>query len=264
MISSRKFQVTTLPDFSKFIEGRPAKALVLPGAFYADGVRLMAASGFQKAEGVEDADVVVFMGGSDLDPATYGEEAIPETSGAKHRDDAERVVYDMAQAAGKVCFGICRGAQFLHAMNGGKLWQHVQGHGGSVHEIYDLDSDVTVLANSIHHQMLQDHKDLEVVAVCSEQVSKVFKAHGLTVDLNREGSNMAEMEIEAGAYNKTKCFFVQGHPEVSGGEFTAWTMHKLMDYMTDWQGKFITRDNHNQLSVNEQLNMWRERGQFWS
>lgn len=249
---SKAWAITTLPSFA----GK--KALVCPGAFYGAGVELMAAAGFGKANTVEEADVVVFMGGVDLDPKTYGEEAIPGSGGGAQRDAAEKVIYELAQQHGKVCFGICRGAQFLHAMNGGKLWQDVNNHGGKDHVIYDLDDDVEVLANSYHHQMLMDGPELEIVAVCRDQIATKFKAFGMTVDLKGEGQNqMAEMEIEAGAYNKTRCFFVQGHPEVGCDEYRSWSLNKLKDYMIDWMGEGVTRDKHGQLSINEQLDQWR-------
>ncbi len=250
---SKKWAIKSLPKFNGL------KALVLPGAFYASAVQLMAEAGFAKAGTVKEADVIVFMGGADVDPKTYGDKPLSYTSSIAIRDESERVIYDEAQELGKVCFGICRGAQILHAFNGGKLWQHVEGHAGFDHDIYDLDEDVTVTANSYHHQMLMDSKDLEIVAVTSEQVSKKFFADGMTVRLDEEGANqMAEMEIEAGAYNKTRCFFVQGHPEVGNDEYRAWCLHKLMDYIQDWKGASLTRDKHNQLSVNEQLQQWRD------
>ena len=222
------WKVKTLPDF------KGKKAFVLPGAFYSACVGLMAEAGFTRATSVADSDVVVFIGGEDINPALYGQKNV-KSYFTQERDDLEVEIYKRAQELGKVCFGICRGAQFLHAMNGGTLWQDVNNHAGRSHYIVDLDEDCRVLATSMHHQMLQDNDTLEVVAVAEEQVATSFIDEDLHIDLNGKGVNAShEVEVEAGTYPKTKCFFVQGHPEVGNPEYRSWTMQRLYDYFLDW------------------------------
>ena len=218
----------TLPDF------KGKKAFVLPGAFYSACVLLVAEAGMVRANNVAEADIVVFIGGEDINPALYGQKDV-KSYFTQSRDDLEVEIYKRAQELGKVCFGICRGAQFLHAMNGGILWQDVNNHGGRSHYIVDLDEDVRVLATSMHHQMLQDNDTLEVVAVTEEQVATSFLDEDLLINLEAKGVNAShEVEIEAGVYPKTKCFFVQGHPEVGTPEYRSWCMQKLHDYYMDW------------------------------
>lgn len=262
--NSKSWGMTKMPQFKR-PDGSKMKALVLPGAFYGSVVALMAEAGFEKAEDIKDCDVLVFAGGADVDPALYGEQPLSQTSFSRHRDDVERVAYDAAQAEGKVCFGICRGAQFLHVMNGGELWQDVQNHAGQDHSIYDLEEDVYLDVTSVHHQMLRDHTTLQIMAVCDKQVSTVFKGQGLTIDLSKEGVDCAcEIEIEAGRYDKTKCFFVQGHPEIGSKEYRTWTMTKLKDLMSDWnEGQdTVTYDaitvRPEDLTVDERMNLWKE------
>lgn len=226
---TKNWAVKALPSF------RGRKSFVLPGAFYQDIVVLMAESGFEKASTVEEADVVVFTGGSDINPALYQQKPIQGTYFDSDRDIVEEAIYQKCIKLDKIMFGICRGAQFLHAMNGGELWQDVQGHGSS-HMIIDVDEDVRVEATSIHHQMLQINEKITIIAVCEEQVSTKFRDENMFIDLSREGVNAAaELEIEAGCYLDTKCFFVQGHPEVGSLEYRSWTMQKLLDFVEEWE-----------------------------
>jgi gamma-glutamyl-gamma-aminobutyrate hydrolase PuuD len=129
-------------------------------------------------------------------------------------------------------FGICRGAQLLHALNGGELWQHVQGHNGPDHVIYDIDEDVYVTATSYHHQMLALNDKIEVIAVTKEQLGRTFMSDNMSITI---GEQEVELEIEAGSYAKTKCFFVQGHPEVGSVEYKSWTMWKLNELLLAWK-----------------------------
>lgn len=225
------------------------KAFVLPGAFYGQCVMLMAEMGCSKADSISDADIVVFIGGEDINPALYGQADV-----ASHfyqpRDDFEVNAYKKAQELGKTCLGICRGAQFLHAMNGGQLWQDVNNHAGRSHKIVDLDEDCWVVVTSMHHQMLQDNDTLEVIAVTEEQIATTFLDENLQINLNAVGSNTEyEIEIEAGVYHDTKCFFVQGHPEVGNMHYRTWFSSKLADLMYEWESTDIAKSIVNAIEV---------------
>ena len=226
---SRKYNATKMPDF------KGLKAFILPGAFYSSCVGLMAEAGFQKAKSYDEADVVVFIGGEDINPKMYGEAAHPTTYFTEVRDHVEQLHYNRCVADKKVMFGICRGAQFLHAMNGGKLWQNVNNHAGGDHFIYDIDADCYVEATSIHHQMLRMSDDVDVVAICGSQIATSFEdGAGTKVKVDPTNIEQFELEIEAGAYKDTQCFFVQGHPEIGSAEYRSWTMHRLFDFMMAW------------------------------
>lgn len=251
-MDSKTYAVRSLPDFT----GK--KAMILGGAFYGSVVSFMAAAGFEKADHVMEADVVVFVGGVDISPELYGQKKLPQTqSPSIRRDQEEKVIYDECVRLGIPMFGICRGAQFLHAMNGGDLWQHVENHGGDDHLIYDLEEDVFVNATSYHHQMLALNSTIDVIAVCKDQVSRKFHSDTMVLDLDKEGDNNGvEIEIEAGAYHATKCFFVQGHPEVGDAYYRSWTLHKLHDIMEQWEASPeapVTNDD----DVETRLEMWR-------
>jgi len=216
---------TQFPDF----EGR--RVFVTPGAFVGSIRSMLLQAGFQPAPSHLEADVVCFSGGADINPELYGEVPHRTTYWSDDRDAYERRVYDHCVEHGKFMYGICRGMQVLHCFNGGKLWQNVQGHGSS-HLITDIEDNVTVLATSIHHQMLKPNDNLQVVAVATNQVSHLFE-DGLTT--TTIGKLDRRIEIEAGYYKDTGCFFVQGHPEVGSAEYQSWSLRKLYSVMSDWE-----------------------------
>lgn len=222
------------PDFSGM------KCFVLDGAGYGNVVRMLALAGFEQAKTVDDADCVVFTGGADIDPALYGEKACPETSYVnKQRDAFEVEVYRQAVEKQKFIFGICRGLQFIHAMRGGKLWQHVSGHGGVNHWIVDVDEDVRVLANSYHHQMLvmpteEENEDVGMELVATTETSVASSAKNAQKELIF-GKDSDHIEIEAAWYPEVFAFGVQGHPEWGSKEYMTWCLNKLHEYMLEWE-----------------------------
>jgi len=81
--------------------------------------------------------------------------------------------------------------------------------------------------------MLQQNDKIEIIAVTEERVATHFRDDSTDVSLGRNPESSL-LEIEAGAYSDTKCFFVQGHPEVGSAEYRSWTMTKLNDLILDW------------------------------
>lgn len=78
-------------------------------------------------------DGIMFTGGSDVDPALYGEGAHPTTHVKPERDAAEMMLMRAAIAGGLPMLGICRGMQLMAVAYGGRLHQHlpeVLGHDG--------------------------------------------------------------------------------------------------------------------------------------
>ena len=214
-----------LPSF------RGTKVFVLPGPGYAQVASLFCQMGAKRAESHLSADLVVFLGGADVNPKLYNENPVEEvTYWDQTRDAREQTVFEACKAKGIPMFGICRGAQFLHVMNGGTLWQHVDNHGGQ-HLIYDIDEDVLVSASSTHHQMMKFNDEMVLIAVTDEPVASFVK--------NEEGvSDVSDdhiIEVEACYYDQTKCLCIQGHPEWGPAPFTSWSFHKLHELLVcDW------------------------------
>ena len=77
----------------------------------------------------DDADLVQFCGGADVSPHLYNEERLETTYVDPERDAYEIAMFKLAFESGCAIAGICRGAQFVHVMNGGRLWQDVNNHG---------------------------------------------------------------------------------------------------------------------------------------
>ncbi|MCJ1709447.1 gamma-glutamyl-gamma-aminobutyrate hydrolase family protein [Microbacterium sp. VKM Ac-2923] len=80
------------------------------------------------------ADVVVILGGEDVDPQAYGSPDLrprwtPYDTAA---DEAQLAVIRDTVAAGRPLLGICRGMQLVNVALGGTLHQDIAGHRGSV------------------------------------------------------------------------------------------------------------------------------------
>jgi len=69
---------------------------------------------------------LLLIGGTDVDPALYGESAGPQTDVPdKERDAAEAALIDEALARDVPVLAICRGMQILNVHLGGSLIQHL-------------------------------------------------------------------------------------------------------------------------------------------
>jgi putative glutamine amidotransferase len=78
------------------------------------------------AETLDVLDGLVFSGGSDIDPDTYGADPHPETSHLRpERDEAELALLQAALARDMPVLAICRGSQLLNVARGGDLVQHL-------------------------------------------------------------------------------------------------------------------------------------------
>ncbi len=89
-------------------------------------------------EGIDETldvlDGIIFSGGIDIDPATYGAERHPATDPAQvHRDAGELRLLEAALDRDLPTLAICRGFQLLNVLRGGDLIQHLPeevGHEG--------------------------------------------------------------------------------------------------------------------------------------
>jgi putative glutamine amidotransferase len=118
-------------------------------------------------------DGLIFVGGEDIGPASYGAEPHPETDPPnERRDRAELALLRGALTRDLPVLGICRGFQLLNIVYGGDLVQHVADQvdpaphrpalgtfgrhdvivtGGKLHEIYGAH---VRQIHSHHHQAL--------------------------------------------------------------------------------------------------------------
>lgn len=193
-------------------------------------------AGCSRAKSLEEADLCVFTGGVDVDPVLYGETPHPRTHILPVRDQADMLTYKTCLHAGIPMFGVCRGMQFLHVMNGGRLFQDIDGHWGD-HSIRDITEKTTIdKVSSVHHQSCQLNRDggMKIVATAAESKERWINA--------KTKANGPNIDIEALWYRETCCFGVQGHPEYKDyAYYTVWCLKKLNEYVmlnpdVDWVG----------------------------
>jgi putative glutamine amidotransferase len=80
-------------------------------------------------------DGLILAGGADIDPATYGADAHPETRGTvPERDGFELALARRALERDIPLLGVCRGMQLMNVATGGTLLQHLpESHGHHEH-----------------------------------------------------------------------------------------------------------------------------------
>jgi putative glutamine amidotransferase len=169
--------------------------------------------GWDVTKSLHDSDVVVLIGGADINPSWYGQLAHPRTGKPIEAWD-ERTAYltQHAFTYQKPLIGICRGAQFINAVVGGSMYQDVNGHSRS-HNIKDLRTGDIYEVNSIHHQMMIPAKNIaEVLAVAVD--TNLTERHYMegTIAVCKHGKN-DEPEVEAIWYKHVKALCFQAHPE---------------------------------------------------
>jgi gamma-glutamyl-gamma-aminobutyrate hydrolase PuuD len=197
-------------------------------------IEMFSRAGCRRAATLDDADLCIFVGSSsDVDPQLYGHGTHPNTNVDPVRDQMNMEIYSYCLTAGIPMFGVCHGAQFLHVMNGGILYQDVDGHVGD-HSIRDLINHRTITKTpSVHHQMcvVNPLHGMQVLAT-----SPMAKRRLIWDD--REGHNEFKTilgirsDVEAFFYRDTCCLGVQGHPEYSRyPEYTTWCLNMLEQFI---------------------------------
>ena len=162
---------------------------------------------------LEEADIVLFTGGEDVDPSLYECEPHPSTYSNIERDRKEKEIFDSVRPD-QLCLGICRGSQFLCVMNGGLLIQDVSNHAlYTTHTIINAKSDYDRYEiTSTHHQMqypfnLNRGVDYDILFYAARR-SKYYAG-------NRISNPPCEPEIVLyHVEGKPKCLAIQGHPEM--------------------------------------------------
>jgi putative glutamine amidotransferase len=160
----------------------------------------------------EDFDALVIWGGEDISPSIYGETPSTYThapSTLSHRDNCEVTLAKLAIEMSIPIIGICRGAQLMCALSGGKVIQHVTGHAGRGHQIQTSTGQV-LWTNSLHHQMM-----------LPTNVEYTLLAHAAPSRSNRYiGADNAPItlppafqEPEVIWIPATQSLCIQGHPE---------------------------------------------------
>lgn len=166
---------------------------------------------------LKDADLVIFGGGDDVNPAIYGHSNVASGSPNTRRDDIEMAIFHASKKVARVRrLGICRGAQFLCAMNGGWLVQHVDNHAGCTHDVhlggfYSPDGKRVVQMNSYHHQMMVPNQNHSIIGWTENRTSEFLydvKKVGLMPRQGLDPEHNAEIVLFS-----NRDLGVQAHPE---------------------------------------------------
>lgn len=160
---------------------------------------------------------LIIWGGEDISPSIYGERVNNMTHAKdtpSKRDRAEVALAQDAIEMGVPIIGICRGAQLMCALSGGKVIQHTTGHLGS-HEMLAAGGEV-IVTSSLHHQMLYPWEVEHQLLAYTPQLSRchwgeddqewAFPPHAY----DTQG---VLKEPEVVWFPKTRCLAIQGHPE---------------------------------------------------
>lgn len=194
--------------------------------------------GIVRAKSIEDADIVCFTGGEDVDPGLYGEKPLRGTYFNDLRDGFDATAYTRAKTTLKggtikPCIGICRGGQFLNVMNGGRLWQDIDGHTQD-HILWDPHAKQEFFVTSTHHQQMIPHSSGTLVAYAAVSRGKSGYGSGWSTNLDSHGVRGSDaykegikitnskfsvppaLDSEVIWYPKTKDLCFQPHPEFPG------------------------------------------------
>jgi putative glutamine amidotransferase len=178
-------------------------AVVLPAHGFADDAEALA----------DRLDGLIFAGGPDLDPGTYGQAPHPRLGPDVDRvgDEYELALHAVAAERDLPVLGICRGMQALNVSRGGTLHQHLpdrtalehsQGHAS-----YEPAHPVSVAGSSLLRR-LTGAATLEVNSYHHQAVDRV--GDGLRVCALAQDATVEAVWDPAARF----CLGVQWHPEV--------------------------------------------------
>lgn len=182
---------------------------------------------------LEDAQLIVFTGGEDVDPSLYGCKKHESTYSNIERDEYERSIFNKINPKTQVCYAACRGSQFLCVMNGGLLVQDVNHHAlYTTHAISDGERIYQI--TSTHHQMqypfVLDDEDYDILFTSYHNSSSYYTGDKI------DTSKIIDNEPEIVLYHKEglpKCLAVQGHPEMIPDSEVAKMINNLIKDLVD-------------------------------
>jgi gamma-glutamyl-gamma-aminobutyrate hydrolase PuuD len=156
-------------------------------------------------------DAVFFTGGEDVDPDLYDDKSpLGLCHISRERDRKEVAIWTHTRRNKIKMIGICRGAQFINVMSGGKLMHHINGHTMSNHFFTSnkVGFKGPIMINSMHHQMIIPPNDGYIIGWCPTKLSTEY------IGYNDEKTYWPGPEVEAVYIPRTKCIGVQYHPEI--------------------------------------------------
>ena len=182
--------------------------------------------------------VLLFEGGTDVNPILYKQELGSRTQAPDSQRDAhEQHYFQLAQAVGAANVGVCRGAQFLCVMSGGELIQDVEGHQKS-HQLVlpDKYKRLEFQTTSSHHQVMNPY-----VLPRNEWTSYGYAKDGTSWHHNNGSGTRIKVwkkwkdwrDQEIVWFKRTRSLSIQGHPEYYKTETSSFVMYCrfLIDFL---------------------------------
>lgn len=166
-------------------------------------------------------DALLLSGGSDLNPALYGEEALPETEGINDtRDEMEIYLARRAVALKMPVLAICRGIQVLACAFGGALYQDIgkQYKKEIAHSRMDVARDVAHGVAVREGSLLRAVTGMDEIMVNSRHHQAVKTVpEGFIVTATAPDGLIEAMEMPGAPF----CLAVQWHPEALSDRYAA-------------------------------------------
>ncbi len=162
-------------------------------------------------EEVAELDGLVLTGGTDLDPAAWGEDALAtDMTPDPERDAFETALYRAAREAGVPVLGICRGLQIIVIAEGGALHRHLPA---------DLPQHpVTGLRPTTVRAEVDAASDLALALGTSAEVT-AFHHQGVRAvsgQLRIVARHASGLPLAVEAASGSSVLGVQWHPEIDG------------------------------------------------
>jgi putative glutamine amidotransferase len=193
----------------------PRKAIPYETALRAVGLEPVAVTPEAPCS-LDGFDGLVITGGTDLDPALYGQERHPECEEPdRERDALEAGLIREALDRGLPMLGICRGLQMLNVVQGGTLHQHLDNT--AMHTVRPPEAEQYRPAHSISVEP-GTQLSAAIGAAAHEVNSRHHQAvdrlgRGLVVSARAPDGTVEGLEVP----DKRFAVAVQWHPEDSVG-----------------------------------------------
>lgn len=171
--------------------------------------QLFIKAGFTISNAAE-AELVCFTGGEDVSPNLYGDKRHPTTHNNPHRDFRESELFTNFLFRGLPMVGICRGAQFLNVMAGGRMYQNVTRH-TAPHHLTNLRDGTFVWVTSTHHQMMMPSDAGQLLGASYLEGDREW----FDGEVAKRDKSNEDIEVVLYARKRLLCF--QPHPEMYQG-----------------------------------------------
>ena len=174
-----------------------------------------------KPEDIKDdcpIDALVIWGGEDISPSIYGDTVHAMCGASSTLSERDRLEVNACLEAidrDIPIIGVCRGAQLVCALAGGRLIQHVDNHGGN-HMMETFDGQM-IVTSSVHHQMMYPFnlpKDqYSMIAWADKPRSTRYMIGDKFPEMLDKMGGDDRIEPEIIWFPKIKALAIQGHPE---------------------------------------------------